>query len=133
MRGTPWPCGSSSPSPSSSSRTLLRGDLGGLLHRLDLQRQLHLVADEQAARLQRLVPLEPEVLAVDGSGCDEPGALAAPGVLAAPLVGDIQDHGLGDAVDGEVAGDPITIPGRDLDVPAAEGGGRLLLDVEEVE
>jgi hypothetical protein len=68
--------------PAGTVLTGLRDLLRRLLDRLDLQRQLDLVAHQHAAGLQRLVPLQAELAPVDAGRCAEARALAAPGVLA---------------------------------------------------
>jgi methylmalonyl-CoA mutase N-terminal domain/subunit len=110
----------------------LRRLLRGLLHRLDLERQLHLVADQQSAGLESLVPLQTEVAAVDAGARDEAGSLAAPGILAAALVGALEGHGPRDPVHRQVPGDPVPVSAKVIDPGAAEGRGRKLLHVEEV-
>jgi hypothetical protein len=56
----------------------------------DLQVELHLVADEHAACLERDVPRQAEILAVDRARRVEPGLLVAPGVLHEALGDDVQ-------------------------------------------
>src|SRR5919204_3268758 len=126
------------PSPASSSTTSLPssegsgGLLPGLLHRLDLEDQLHLVAPQQAAGLERLVPGEAEVLPVDGGAGGEACTLAAPGIPSAAFVGRLQRHRTGDAMDRQVAGDEVAVSARFLHPGAAEGRDRILGHVEEI-
>jgi hypothetical protein len=69
-----------------------------LLDRLDFEDQLHLLADEKGASLKRLVPVQPEVLAVEARRGGEAGALTAPGILAAALVRRLQHDAPGRAI-----------------------------------
>src|SRR5947208_2754115 len=107
--GPMWPASSSTISP---SRPRDRNDALGyflrrLFHGLDLEHELHLVAHQDAARLQCLVPAQAEILAIDCGAAAEASALAAPGVLAGPLVGDLEDDGLGHAVHRQVSDDAV--------------------------
>jgi len=50
-----------------STLTPLGGDLCSLLHELNLDLQRDILADQQAARLERLVPLQAELAPLDHS------------------------------------------------------------------
>src|SRR4051794_37800797 len=65
------------------------------------------LADEHAAALERLVPREPEVLAVHLAGGAEAGTGAAPRVGDRAVELDAQGHGTGDAPDRELAVDHV--------------------------
>src|SRR6266478_1651055 len=132
--GPMWPASSST---TSLSRPPDRNDpLGYLLrrlfHGLDLEHELHLVAHQDAAGLQCLVPAQTEILAIDARAAAKAGALAAPGVLAGALVGDVEDHGLRHAMHGQVSDDTVDAGFHLLDLRAAEGGGGKLLHVQEI-
>src|SRR6478752_7403387 len=79
--------------------------LGGL----DGERDLDLVADEELAALERLVPLDAEVLPVDRGGRlgAQLGLAPRVGLDAEELRGQVDR--LGDAVDGQVAGDHVAV------------------------
>src|SRR5512140_2413485 len=111
----------------------LRRDGGGgyLLHGLELDRDLDLLADEHAARLERGVPDEAELAAVEGRLGGEARALVAPRVLARAGELGVQDDLLLHAVELEVARHPVARAGL-LDPARAEGELRVLRDVEEV-
>src|SRR5437870_3270565 len=105
--------------------------LGCFLDRLDLDGQLDLVADDHAAGLQREVPGEPEVLAIDRRSRREAGAQLSPHVLLAAGVVDLENDLAGRAADGEVARDAQAARARLLDALAGEGHVREVLGVEE--
>src|SRR5512141_1016758 len=81
----------------------LRGDGGDLLHGLELDRDLDLLADEHAARLERGVPDEAELAAVEGRLGGEARALVAPGILARAGKLGVEDDLLLHAVELKVA------------------------------
>src|SRR5690242_19698139 len=83
--------------------TLIVPPLGA--DRLDLDADLDVVADEDPARLQRLVPRQPELAAIDLRRRGEADPLSAPRILPLSLVGRLQRDLAGRAADGEVAGD----------------------------
>src|SRR5439155_321400 len=90
------------------------------------------LADEEAAGLERHVPHEPEVLAVDVGGCAEADALVAHRGGAATVEVDLQGDGLGGVPHGEVTDQ---LPGVVVQWPhfgRREGNGGVVLDVEEV-
>src|SRR5712691_10038478 len=70
----------------------------GLEHGLDLQEQLDLVRDHDAAALDRRVPGHAEVGAVDLSRRGEPNAGAAVGVRTEPVDLELQRDAAGDAL-----------------------------------
>src|SRR5688500_15130480 len=67
-----------------------RGDSSILSDRLNVEMDADLVADEDPAGLQRLVPGEPEVAAVELRVGAEAGSLAAPGIASRALEGDVE-------------------------------------------
>src|SRR5439155_841072 len=106
---------------------------GGLLRRLDVDRDRHLVADGDAARLEDLVPGEAEVLAVDRGGGLRAGAGVAPRVLDLGRGAlDVEAHLARDAVEGEVADHLEVTWGARLDLLRHEHDRRVPDDVEEV-
>src|SRR5512133_2632569 len=84
----------------------------GLLDRLQLDLDVDPIGDEHATRLERLVPGEAEVLAVDRGRGREADALVAPRVLALAAVLGVEDDLPRDVTDGEVADDAQAL-GRD--------------------
>ena len=90
-----------------------------------------LVADEHAAGLERRVPLDAEVLAVDRAGRREPGLGVAPRVLADAAELEVERDRPGDALDRQVAVQLVVAAGG-LDAGRAERHRRVVLDVEEV-
>ena len=91
-----------------------RCERSGVLDRGDVELELDLLGDEDAAGLERGVPGQAPVLAVEGGRALEADAQVAEGVLgrAGLLEGD--GDGLGDALDGQVAGDRpvVAVAGR---------------------
>ena len=94
--------------------------------------RVDLLADEHAAGFEGGVPVDAPVLAVDGGLALEPDALVAVGVDGGAGVLEVDGHGLGDALDGEVAGDPVVLGVDLLDRGGGEGDLRVGLHVEEV-
>src|SRR6478735_12681299 len=140
LRRYAGPAGSSRdrPVPARSGRCAGRyaGRSGGLvvdlLDRGDLELQGDALGDQQAAGVERDVPLEAEVAPVDPAAALETGADEAVvvGVDAEQLERD--DHLAGDVADGQVAGDHVRVVLDLLHVGAREGDLRPLLHVEEV-
>ena len=92
---------------------------------------LDLVADQQPAGFEGGVPRQPELLAADfGLGAESrPGGTKRINRDAAEL--DFEFHGLGDAADGEVAGDGVVLAVT-FDARGPERHLRIVFDVEEV-
>src|SRR5690606_39851537 len=88
------------PHRSTGRREVLRSVL---LDGLDLEAQLDVVADQEAAALERDVPGQAEVLAGDLAGGGEAGAEHAVGAVGRAVVLDGQLDRAGDAVDRQVA------------------------------
>src|SRR6266566_7084656 len=90
-----------------------------------------LVADDDAAALDRGVPADPEVVPVDDGGRAEAQASATPRVVPETADLDLQGDRLGDAADREVAVDQEVIAVRpDAGRPERQLG--VGLDLEEV-
>ena len=104
---------------------------GQALDGRDVERDLDLVADEDAAGLERGVPGQAVVLARDLERGLEAGARVAErvGRGAGELGGELDVAG--HAVDGEVADDDVVVAVR-ADARRGEGPDRLLLGVPEV-
>src|SRR6195952_4384977 len=100
---------------------------GLLEHGLHGEVDVHLVADEDPAAVERDVEVHAEVLAVDDAVGLEAETLAAPRVLADAQELDLELDGLGDALEGEVADDGGAVEGGRGEAHLAE-----LLHVEEV-
>src|SRR5579862_9666879 len=100
--------------------------------RLDVDLDVDVLADEHAPRLERLVPLQPVLPAVDASLRGERDALIAPRVLAAAELLDIELHGLCHPADRQVARDHVPLVARLLDLRALESELRKLLRLEEI-
>src|ERR1019366_9959312 len=78
--------------------TLLR------LHSVEVDVDRHVVAEEDAAVVERFVPVDAVVLAVDGRGQGEAGALVAPRVFAEAAKLDREGDVLRHTVHRQVAG-----------------------------
>src|SRR5580765_4892136 len=113
------------PLPCASARGLV-------LDRLDLERDPHLVAEEESALVERLVPDDPEVLAIQRHLGGEPGAGAAPRIRRLAQVRHRERDALPDAADAERAGHIVAILAGAPHRLAAEDELRMVLDVEEV-
>src|SRR5215216_2946561 len=103
-----------------------------LLDGLDLELEADLLAHQDTAALERGVPGEAEVLAVDLGAGREAGPAAAPRVGRPTVVLDVESDRPGDAVDGQVAGEREVTGRAPLDPVAPELDLRVALDVEEV-
>src|SRR4051812_10316646 len=102
---------------------------------LHLEMDAQIVAHEDSAGLQRLIPGQPEVATVDLRIGGEAHARVPPRIAAASLVGGVERHLARRAADREVADDPEAValvrPGA-FDPAALEGNRRELLHVQEV-
>src|SRR5450755_797501 len=105
---------------------------GCCAHGLQLELDLDAIAHQQAARLEDLVPLEAEVLAVEGALRGESDPFVAPGVLAAAAVLDVERDLAADVADGQLSGQTVERRAELLDPRAAEPDLGKVLDVEEV-
>src|SRR6266852_3790229 len=98
---------------------------------LHVEGYLDLVADDDAAALEQLVPVEPELLAVDRGLGEEADPLVPPGVLARAEVYGIARHRTRHPAHRELAGHPVPVLPPTLDLAAREGERRVVLGVEE--
>src|SRR3954467_7585245 len=104
-----------------------------LLHRLDVYRELHFVAHNDAARLERLIPVETEVPAIDLTRRAEAGPLVPPRILPFALERRLELDLAGNVADRQVADHAkIPVSGVALDTLAHESKGVVPRDVEEV-
>src|SRR6266545_6054443 len=103
----------------------------GLFDQLDVDRDLHVVADGYATGLEQLVPGQAEIAALDLRRRAEAGALATPGILAASLGRDVEHDLTRDAADRQVAGDREVVTLHAVDAAALEGHRGEVLRVEE--
>src|SRR5688500_14942002 len=103
----------------------------GVADRRDVELELDLVGDEDAAGLERGVPGEAPVLAVDGDLALEAHAGVAERVDGRAGLLELDGDRLRHVLDGEVAGDVPAVTGA-LDLGRGEGDRRELLGVEEV-
>src|SRR5215216_1765973 len=96
-----------------SSRVAVVSPSGGLLgrrlHGLHFELDLDALAHQHTAGLERLVPREPEVLALDGRLGDEPDALVAPRILGLAAVFDVERDLPRHVADGELAADAVAV------------------------
>src|SRR5690606_1152708 len=97
----------------------------------DVELDLDLVAHQEAAGLQRGVPGQAEVLAVDLELGLEARPVVAERVLRGAGELGLQLHALGDAVDRQVARDDVVVAVR-AHTRGGEGPGRLLAGVPAV-
>src|SRR5277367_6432084 len=89
-----FPHGCCSRSQSTLHATVRRGSRGlsENLHRLDVELDLDLIADEQATTFEHLVPLQPELTAVDRRRGREPHAVVAVRILGGAERLDVERH-----------------------------------------
>ena len=107
-------------------------DRSGGADRRDVELELDLLGDEDAAGLERGVPGQAPVLAVDGGATLEADAQVAERVLGGTGLLEDDRDGLGDVLDGQVAGDrPSRSPSRSTEVEEKRDL-REVLGVEEV-
>src|SRR5215211_7412940 len=120
------------PSTTSSPAPRPRPSPLASLHRRYVGRDLHAVAEQRAARLEHLVPVDPEVARPDLTAQLEPDALVAPRVG-----GDARNRGLEldlvrGVADREVADDAEAVSVERLDLRRAEGDLGVRVGREEV-
>ena len=99
--------------------------------RLDVELDRDLVADEHAAGLERGVPLDAEVLAVDRAVAVKPALVLPHGSLPTPPTSRSNVTGLVTPLIGQVAVQLVVVA-VGLDARRAERHRRVVLDVEEV-
>src|SRR5581483_10147781 len=110
-----------------SAARAYRPDGSGRKHGLDLEGDVHRVADEELAAVERDVEVHTELLAGDLGRRLEADALAAPRVGLDAEVLDVELDRLGDALDRQLAGRLLAVEaGRD------EGHRAVVLHVEKV-
>src|SRR3954464_15143565 len=90
------------------------------LDQREVEEDLDLLADEHAAGLEGLVPVEAEVAALDLADDLEADAGVAPRVLVDALRDALEHDFLGGAADREVTGDPVGLLVELLDVGGLE-------------
>src|SRR5258708_25947536 len=108
--------------------------------RLDIDCDLHLVTDHQAAAIQDRAPAHTEIVPLDYSPSGESGARYRATVGAAGPVRclpgsqelNVEGHLAGDAADGEIAGDAELMAGGLIHASAPKGNSRMVFNVEEV-
>src|SRR5438105_13150491 len=103
-----------------------------LLHELDLDRQLDVVAEDPAAGIERLVPVEAEVLPVDLAFRLEAHALTTPWAARAPLKFGVERDFARGALDREIADELQLGVDVALDALPLEPQRREFLDVPEI-
>lgn len=102
-----------------------------LLDSFEFNRQNNLVAYYGTASFERLIPGQPEVLAIDLAGSGETDSLIAPRILSRSQILTVQNDRLRNAADREITDDLDIVPGHtaafqnELDL-------RMLIDVKEV-
>ncbi len=99
----------------------------GLLGELDVDDELDLLGDQDAALFEVGVPGQAPVGAVELAGGLEGGLVVAPGVGGDAVELDVEGDRLGDALDGQVAGEGVAVVGGADEGDLGEG-----VDVEEV-
>src|SRR4051812_44452450 len=103
------------------------------LHELHVERDGDLVSDENAAGLERCVPGEAEILAIDLGGCRQSNARVAPRVFACRGRSlDREHHAAAHSMDRELAGDGELSVSPALYALGGKAQGWELLHVEEV-
>src|ERR1700758_1086289 len=103
----------------------------GLLDSLDLEGDRHLVADHRAARFQRQVDVDTEVLTVQHHRCLEAGDLTVAHARVDAVEVQVERDRPGHALEGELTAEHIVVAVR-LHRAGGECRNGVLLDVEEV-
>ena len=103
-----------------------------LLDGRNLELDLDVFRNEDAAGLERSVEVDAEVLAVDLGLCLEAQTEVAEWVLSGSDLFNLEVDRLGGALDGEVTGDGAVAVLINVDVGGGEGKLWVLLHVEEV-
>src|SRR5258706_681706 len=101
------------------------------LDRLNLDIDLDLVANGNAARLEYLIPGQAEIAAIDLALCAEASALTTPRILRLTLERDVERDRPSHITNGQVAGQ-LELLAVSLDLRAAEPDFRELLDVQKI-
>src|SRR5687768_11840344 len=109
------------------------GHLGKLrLHRLDVDRDLDLIAHQNPARFERLVPGESEIATVDRGRGAEPKTLSTPRIASATFIVRLENDFARDVANRQLAGDTVAGVVDALDASASERDGGVLVDLEEI-
>src|SRR3954449_9232336 len=94
---------------------------------------LNVFADQDAAGLQGRIPVQAEVLAIDLGTSGKANTRVPPRVFAGGAGAiDSEGHGLGDAVQGEIAGDAVFGVALALDLGGLKRHGGVFLRLEEI-
>ena len=101
---------------------------------LRINREPHLVANDDAPGFEQLVPAQTKILAIELSGCAEPGTIVPIWILGDALERHVERDFLRDAVQREIADQAVLVrvARRALDASASEGHRWILVDFEEV-
>src|SRR3954451_9166817 len=102
------------------------------LDQREVEEDLDLLADEHAAGLEGLVPVEAEVRALDLADDLETDAGVAPRILVNALRDALEDDLARGAANRQVTGDAVGLLVELLDAGGPERQLRVVLDVEEV-
>ena len=102
------------------------------LHRRDIECDLHLVAEERSARLERLIPAEAEISAVELSTQLELDPFISARLACRPAQLRVERDLTGDAAHRQVADELQTPAVEVVDLGRVEADLRIALDVEEV-
>src|ERR1700682_6009975 len=106
-------------------------DLRGLLDQLALDPDLDLVAHDEPA-VQHRIEAHVEVLAIDLALPRVADPVAYGGVVELAELDHVQRHGLGDALDSEITGEPVAVLLDRLDFRALEMDGRIFVRLKEI-
>src|SRR5207247_10990503 len=98
---------------------------------LHLNRNLDVISDGDATRLQQLIPDQPEISSVDHTGSAESDALATPGILCLTLELHIKSNRPCHITDREGPRELALVPVT-LDAHAAELALRVLVNVAAI-
>src|SRR4029079_15470764 len=115
-----------------ASRLGRRAHLRDLANQLDVNRQLDLVANHDATRLERLIPREVEVASAELRRGADANSVVAPGLLRASLVRRFDRDLSRDVANGEISDDAEFLANVALDALAHEPHRRMVCDIEEV-
>src|SRR5688572_765478 len=102
------------------------------LHRLDVDRDLDLVAYQNPARFERLVPGESEIATVDRGRGAEPKTLSTPRIASAAFIVRLENDFARDIANRQLASDTVAVVVDALDAGASERDGGVLVDLEEI-
>src|SRR6266700_2084763 len=108
--------------------------------RLDVDRDVNVISNDNAASVYRVIPTDAEIVAIDRRRGDKAGArlwslvdaVFPPGRLPLPEVMDIQRCFARNSADGEVAADSEVVTAQDLDLIAAESDLRMICHIQKI-